>query len=187
MKRKFIIKGIVFPLCAALFIGTVFFAGIKAFAGRLFPVPSDSEIAYHDTLELPDKAADDLSAAKRNDIIGSISCNGELTLRLDADYSALKECASLNSCGVIPGNTGCSYIKLSANNVSKISTSNPIVITLKGMEYNYKFTGEKLVNSENEALSLQPAGKSTLVIYYRVTKGIGLTSDYYALMYKGVD
>ena len=113
--------------------------------------------------------------------------DGELKLRYNADYSLLADSASLSEKSANIGDTGCIYVELTANNVAKFITNAPVTVSTASGEYTYKFDKEQLVKSENEALSLSPSGRRNLIIYYRVSKGLGLTTDYYALLYKEVE
>lgn len=184
MKKDFILKVIVLPVILALVTGIVFFFILSERGAKLFPAANNVNLAYYDNLSPDDEVHDDLAP---NVMLGSINSNGELKLRYKADYSNLIDCASLTKGSADFGATGCNYIKINSNNVSKISTSDPLTVIRNDGEYTYEYAGEKLVESENEALSLAPEGRSSLIVYYRVTKGTGLTDEYYALIYKGVD
>lgn len=182
MNKDFILKGIALPLALAAAVGIIFFLLLGAGGAKLFPVTNGINLAYYDELNPDDKITDDLQP---NAFLGTVSSNGELPLRYEADYSNLLNCASLCRGSGGLGDTGCIYIKIGADNVSKISTSAPLIISDEKGEYIYEYTGEKLVNSESEAKSLAPKYENSAVIFYRVTKGIGLTNEYYALIYKG--
>lgn len=184
MKKDLVLKAIVLPVALAAVTGIILFFVLSSGAVKFFPANSGVNLAYYDNLNPDDEVHDDLAP---NVMMGTLSSTGELPLRYNADYSNMLNCASLVKGSADFGKTGCNYIKVNANNVAKISTSDPLTVISNENEYTFEYAGEKLVNGENEALSLAPEYKTSLVIYYRVTKGTGLTNEYYALIYKGVD
>ncbi len=183
MKKDFVLKGVVLPVVLAAVTGALLFLNLNNNAAKAFPVADGQSLAAYDELK-PDETVNDALAP--NVFMGKLISEGELDLRYEADYSNLLSCASVCKGSAEFGRTGCIYIKLNTNNVSQISTSEPLTITDSKGEYTYEFVGEKLVSNETEALSLAPPYENSVVVFYRVTKGLGLTDDYYALTYKGV-
>ncbi len=186
MSKNFILKGIVLPICTAIAVSLAFVLFFRADGDRLVPLNNGVRLSYHDELNPSDEALPNEKPVK-NELLGTISCDGELKLRYNADYSLLADSASISEKSAKIGDTGCIYVELTANNVAKFITNAPVTVSTASGEYTYKFDREQLVKSENEALSLSPSGRRNLVIYYRVSKGLGLTTDYYALLYKEVE
>ncbi len=176
MNKSFILKGVALPLICAVLIGICFYFAVSKNAKAVSPVIADVPLAYHDELASGDK----------KDVFATVKSEGEIQLIYDADYSSLLEYASVKPQSAELGETGCIYVNISEINMAKVSTSKPLVIEKDGREYTYEYKSEKLVSSESDALSISPAGEKSLVVYYRVSNGIGLTSDYYALIYKEV-
>lgn len=186
MKKNFVYFGIVLPVVSAVIVGFILFNAVYMNADKLSPLPQEIPLAYHDTLK-PDKTADGTDALfEKNEIIGTIRSSDDIQLRYDADYSNLIDSASLNKKSTEIGSTGCLYIYAGIQNIAKISTDSPLTLEAGGKEYSYVYSEEKLVGSENEALSIAPEAEKSMVIYYRVSNGIGLTPDYYALIFKEV-
>ncbi|MCR5208309.1 MAG: hypothetical protein K6C14_07545 [Eubacterium sp.] len=186
MNRKFILKVIALPLVAAVLSGMFLFLLTDRNTKNLFPVKDGTVIAYYDNLK-PSGEFVPVGEATKNCTIGVISGEKDIPLLYDADYSNILYSASLRPEGCFPGETGCAYIKLQSGNITAFGTSKPVVIATSDSETSYTYTGEKLCKSEEEALSLLPKEKSSLVVYYRVSRGIGITTDYYALIYKEVE
>lgn len=165
MNKEFVQKGIILPVITGIILSIVFSLFISSNIEKIMPVTNGAELAYYDA------AGDEVK-------LGTVEGEYELPLYENADYTESVSCAELVSGSSKPGETGCMYIRLTANH-SDFAGEN---LSVSGVDY--KLEGEMKAENENEILSVLPKAEKSAVVYYKVSKGYGLTSEYKAFIYK---
>lgn len=166
MEKDFVKKGILLPLIIAAVLCAAFFAVTNANAQRLIPVPGGITVAYHGTDENPE--------------VGTV--NG-LFLLNTADYGKLGDGALLMPPSSEIDAAGCLYIRVTREQLPQIS-GNTLTVTIGEQTHRYQFAEEKTLSYENRVFAVSPRAVRSAVVYYPVTDGAGLTSQYTALVYE---
>lgn len=174
-------KMVLIPVITGVILCIVSFFVIKSTDAYL-PIRQDTVLAYHNFL--PQKA-DDVNNIKENSIVGSIEFSSkQFDLVFENDYSNMKDSFSMITGSSNPSEYGCVYIKTISSNADAASKSSQMSLKTLYGDFNYKLVDKFTKNSEYKILSYSPRAKRSVVVYYQKSDGVGLSSDYEALVYE---
>ena len=188
MDKKFITRVILLPLLTGLVLGGAFTVFMNSRIDEVLPFNKGAVIAMHDgsadEAETNEDVADNwhFSELDKNTPVGTV---GDLSLRYDADYSLMDGTASVMPGSAEWGQPGCLYLKILAKEALYFGDNVTVSVPFYG-ERQFEYVKEYTVSGEQAALSAAPAYDGSMVIYYRITGGIGITSDYGVMVYREV-
>lgn len=185
-KKEFIQNGIILPIVLGLLLFIAFFFLFRAEFNKIIPISQGTQLVYYDTVN-NDTAQVDLNNPKKNDCLGTVSFGKtSLELRYDADYSSLSDSASVMPQSAQFGDTGCIYLKMVYANAINFKQASVISVSTNEGEYYYSLVEKQSLKNEYDVLKSAPDADKSLVIYYQDSDGVGLTSNYQALIFKEV-
>ena len=188
MDKKFFGRVILLPLLTGIVIALVFSAVMNTCIDSILPFNRGTVIAMHDgsgdalDMDEGETANWHLSELNDNALIGTV---GDLSLRYNADYSLMNETASVMPASAEWDKPGCLYLKILAKEALKFGDTVTVSVPFYG-DRQFEFVEEYTVSGERAALSVAPAYPGSMVIYYRITNGIGLSSQYGVMIYREV-
>lgn len=190
MKNKdFVQTTVILPIVSALILSIAFFVFFKCNSDIILPFPQNAVIANHDHLVSDNKRVSDkktFDEIKSNDNIGTVSAGDtDYIIRFEADYSNMISSLSLQSESVQFGEIGTVYLSSFYKNGQAFEDADRITIDSIFGNYEYKKADSFTADNEYKILSSSFKGK-TIVIYYQKTDGVGLSSDYQAIVYEEV-
>lgn len=188
MDKEFIKRGVVLPLICAALVCAVSLMIFTKNSDSLSPFAKGGVISYYDDVQPLNETvsldgAESFDELESNSLIGTA---GDVELRYDADYSALNNSASIACGSALPSQNGCMYIKTTYALSGSFYVNSFTLQTSLG-KTEYSFYDELTVSSEQEALSISPALKKSVVVYFQTSDGSGLSSDYSVYIFEGAE
>lgn len=180
MKRKdFKQTAIILPVVLGLILCVAFSLFFYFRPQTVLPTEQGKTFAYFDET-LPSD-----SPFKKNETVGKLEIgSSSFDLKYDADFSQLANSLSLKKESNLPDETGCLYVYALGNALKTDAGANEVVLTTSDTQRTYEFDKTITVRSENEALSVAPDCKNSLVVYYERTASVGFSSNYTVHIYK---
>lgn len=188
MRKNDIIAGIIIiPIVLGIVFGIAFFLFFRGNADVLLPIHEGTVFAYHDeqssSNDIVDKSA--MQELKSNDNIGTMmSGDISLIIKYDSDYSNLLNSVSLEKGSNAFGDTGCAYLNVYAANIDDIDKNETLSVESIFGNYKYRYVRELTADSEYGILTYSPNMSKGLIIYYQLSDGAGLSSEYKALVFE---
>lgn len=176
-------KMVIIPVTIGIVLCIVSFFAIKNTDAYL-PFQQGTVFAYHNSQ--PQKA-EEAKAVGENTLIGTVEFSDkQLELVYENDYSNMKNAVSMLKNGSTPDEYGCVYLKTISSNAKLLSDSKAIQLKTVYGDFKYKFAEKFVADSEYKVLSYLPRAKKSVVVFYQKSNGIGLSSDYEALVFEEV-
>lgn len=173
-KKEILHNALILPLTFGIVFAIAFCVFMKFNIAGLLPVPNDTAFAYHDSIDEDNK-------------IGSASFGSTtLEVRENASYSSLAGALSVTEGSKSFGEIGCVYLKTTAMNAKDIKSAGKMEISLNSDSFSYKLIERKSFDNELEAISYAPEVSRSVVVYYQASSGVGLASEYNALVLEEV-
>lgn len=191
MKKELITKAVVIPIAFGIILLVIFILAVKPNISSALPVNSGTEFAYFDskpekgkTAELSDSSAE----PSANDTIGSVNLIGEtIGIKYNCDYSNMAGSLSVKEGSVHFGETGCVYLQALSDSGDIINSEKDIDVESIYGNYRYVLVDRYKADNEFKILNSSAGDGKSLVIYYQISDGKGLSSDYRVLVYEEVE
>lgn len=177
-------KAVIIPVTTALVLCIISFFAVKSTDSYL-PIRQDTVFAYHDSL--PQKA-DQANSVRENTWIGTAAFSDKkFDLVFENRYSNMDNAVSLLKSGNAIGEYGCSYIKTISSNAKTVSSSKTLEVKTVYGDFKYAFADKFVSDSEYNIISYSPRAKRSIVVFYQKAANAGLSSDYEAYVFEGVE
>lgn len=176
-------KMVVIPVVMGVILCIVSFFALRSTDAYL-PIGQGTVLAYHNSL--PHKA-DDVKSIKENSIIGSIELSKkQFNLVFENDYSNMKDSFSMLKGSNSPNEYGCVYVKTISSNADAVSKSSKMSLKTLYGNFNYKLADSFTENSEYKIMSYSPRAKKSVIVFYQMSNGTGISSDYEVYVFEEV-
>ena len=187
LDKDFLKKGVILPLACAAGACVILTAGLSLNYEKLMPLSADSVISYYEDTELSEETADisqitSFDELEANTLIGTV---GDVTIRYNAEYSALKTNASVVVNSALPSETGCMYLKTTSA-LSGNFDVNSFTFTSGDTRIEYRYVDEFNADNEEQVLATAPELEHAMIVYYQISNASGLSSNYRALIFEEV-
>ncbi len=190
-KKALIIKAVVIPLAFGIVLFTAFILAVKPNIGSVLPVNEGTEFAFFDSKPENSKITE-LDGKKNepgaNDTIGCVKLIGEtISIKYNCDYSNMAGSLSMQKGNAHFGETGCVYLSTLSNSGEILNGEKDIDIESIYGNYRYVLVDSYTADNEFKILNTSSGTGKSLVIYYQISDGKGLSSEYRVLVYEEVE
>lgn len=190
-KRELITKAVVIPITFGIVLFVVFILAVKPNISAVLPVKEGTAFAFFDSKPGNDKMTeldDNRTEPNVNDTIGYVKLIGEtIRIKYNCDYSNMIGSLSMQEDSAHFGETGCVYLNALSNSGEIINGEKDIDIESIYGNYRYVLVDKYTADNEFKILNTSSSGGKSLVIYYQISDGKGLSSDYRVLVYEEVE
>lgn len=168
-------KMVIIPVITGILLCVVSFFAVKS-TDTYLPIKQGTVFAYHN--EQPEKASD-VKSVKANSLIGTVAfSNKKFDLVYENDYSNMKNALSMTEQSSTPDEYGCVYLKMISSNAKAVQNTKKMQLSTVYGDFKYNFTEKLTVDSEYKALSYLPRASKSVVVFYQISNGVGLSSEY---------
>lgn len=191
MKKELITKAVVIPIAFGIVLFILFILAVKPNISAVFPVNEGTAFAFFDSKSENNKMTeldDNNTKPNVNDTIGYVKLIGKtIGIKYNCDYSNRIGSLSMQEGSVHFGETGCVYLNALSDSGEIINDEKDIDIESIYGNYRYILVDKYTVDNAFKVLNTSSNGGKSLVIYYQLSDGKGLSSDYRVLVYEEVE